>query len=85
MYEVTPNTIYLAVNGVAHYDRSEMFKLCKKFRQIKLKLTQKQVANILGYSVENIAAFEQGRTRNCEIYDFYVRKGFNEWREENGY
>ena len=40
--------------------------------------TQKEIAADLGYSSENIAAFEQGRNNNAHILLYYMSKfGFN--------
>lgn len=50
-------------------------KNCKKFRENVLKITQKDVAEILGYSVQNISAFECGRNNNNAIFLFYISEG----------
>ena len=50
-------------------------KLCGDFRRDKLGKRQKDVASDLGYSVENIAAFEQGRNDNNLIFLWYVKNG----------
>lgn len=47
---------------------------CKKYRE-KIGYTQRQVADELGYSVENISAFENGRNSNMHIFSWYLKKG----------
>lgn len=49
--------------------------LCKKYRQEVLEKTQKDVAKDLGYSQENVSAFENGRNSNNIIFMWYVRNG----------
>lgn len=46
-------------------------KVCRSARR-RRDLTQSQVAQITGYSVENICAFENGRNRNMNILLFYI-------------
>ena len=42
----------------------------------KAKVKQSQVAKELGYSLENISAFENGRNNNAEILLYYIKKGW---------
>ena len=50
-------------------------KLCGDYRRDILKMTQFDVAKEIGYSKENIAAFEQGRNDNNIIFMWYVKNG----------
>lgn len=63
-----------------HFLRGGLFMkiplACKLFR-ISKGFTQKQIADDLGYSVENISAFECGRNNNYKILLWYVKHGFN--------
>ena len=43
-------------------------------RQAKVK--QSEVAKELGYSLENISAFENGRNNNAEILLYYIKRGW---------
>lgn len=45
----------------------------------KAKVKQSQVARELGYSLENISAFENGRNNNAEILLYYIKKGWIEY------
>ena len=54
-------------------DLKKLGKNCAFIRK-RLGYTQKQVADELGYSVENISAFENGRNDNGRIYDWYIQK-----------
>lgn len=49
--------------------------MCRKFRQDVLKITQEDVAKELGYSQENISAFENNRNSNNIIFMWYVKNG----------
>lgn len=49
-------------------------RACRTYRQ-KRGVTQADVANQLGYSVENISAFETGRNDNCRILLWYFENG----------
>ncbi len=51
---------------------------CKEFRTETLNMTQKEVAQVLGYSPYTISWFENGRNDNCEIFLFYVKHGLLE-------
>lgn len=53
-------------------------KLCAEYRRETLGKTQKDVAQDLGYSVENIASFEQGRNDNLLILLWYIKHGLLE-------
>lgn len=44
---------------------------CARLRQI-CGLTQQQVADMIGYSKENISAFENGRNGNVVIFNAYM-------------
>ena len=48
---------------------------CQEYRVNKLKLTQREIADEIGYSKESVSAFETGRNNNCEIFLYYVSKG----------
>lgn len=48
---------------------------CKEFREKNLKVTQKDIADEIGYSKESVSAFETGRNNNCYIFLYYVSKG----------
>ena len=56
------------------------YKALKKFRQ-SLGYKQIDVANELGYSLENISKFENGKNNNLKIYLWYIEKGFDKWQE----
>lgn len=60
---------------MAHFEFKINNELCKKFRQEQLKVTQEDVAKELGYSQENISAFENGRNGNVIIFMWYVKEG----------
>lgn len=49
---------------------------CKLFR-IEQGYTQEQVAVELGYTKENVSAFECGRNNNCRILMWYINRGLN--------
>lgn len=51
-------------------------KTCQNFRRGK-GLTQSEVAEDMGYTVENISAFENGRNDNLRIFLWYVDRGLN--------
>lgn len=51
-------------------------KYCKEYRQ-RLELKQVDVSKATGYSLENVAAFEQGRNDNVRIFMWYVNKGLD--------
>lgn len=51
-------------------------KSCQKFR-ISQGLLQSEVAEDIGYTIENISAFENGRNDNVRIFLWYVSKGLN--------
>lgn len=48
---------------------------CRLYRKRVLKTELREVANALGYSRENISAFESGRNANCLILLWYMSKG----------
>ena len=50
-------------------------KYCQRYRQ-KLGIPQSKVANELGYTTENISAFERGLNNNCMILWWYIMNGF---------
>ena len=50
-------------------------EVCATFRREILNMTQKDVAEDLSYSQENISAFENGRNANNAIFLWYVHKG----------
>lgn len=49
----------------------EIGQICKKMRERKKK-TQLQVSIELGYCVENISSFENGRNDNVRIFLWYL-------------
>ena len=57
-------------------DGKTLGKRCKKFRT-SLGITQTDVARELGYSLENVSAFECGRNDNCRILLWYLFHGFS--------
>ncbi len=63
---------------VLHNSLKTCGKLCGIFRRENLGKRQIDVAEDLGYSVNNIAAFEQGRNDNNIIFMWYVDKGILE-------
>lgn len=54
----------------------EIGKACQCYRK-KIGKTQREVAEDTHYSVENISAFENGRTNNFRILLWYVAHGLN--------
>lgn len=65
--------------------------VCKAFR-MSLGVKQIEVAYELGYSLENISSFENGRNDNYRIFMWYLSKGLTyeklirlseEWGEWN--
>lgn len=54
----------------------EIGKACQCYRKYIGK-TQKEVAIDTNYSVENVSAFENGRTNNFRILLWYVAQGLN--------
>lgn len=59
-------------------------KACQAFR-ISIGKKQSDVASDLGFSGENISAFENGRNHNMMIFLWYIEKGFDvdKYRKEN--
>ena len=54
----------------------EIGKACQRYRK-NIGKTQREVAEATHYSVENISAFENGRTNNFRILLWYVANGLN--------
>lgn len=50
-------------------------KRCKHFRTVTLNMRQSDVAEEIGCSRENVAAFEQGRNNNLNMLLWYMSKG----------
>lgn len=48
---------------------------CRRFRKKVLRVELQDVANTIGYSRENICAFESGRNDNSLILLWYLSKG----------
>lgn len=48
---------------------------CRQYRKKVLRTELKEVAKELGYSKENISAFENGRNDNCLIMLWYLSRG----------
>lgn len=53
------------------YNMVTLGRLCRRARR-RRDLTQKQVATMTGYSVENICGFEHGRTSNAKLLVWYI-------------
>lgn len=53
------------------YNMITIGRLCRRARR-RRDLTQKQVAECTGYSVENICAFEKGRNSNSRLLIWYL-------------
>ena len=49
----------------------KFYEACKAFRE-KRGVRLVDVARDTGYSVQNISAFEHGRTSNASIYNYYL-------------
>lgn len=49
--------------------------ICRRYRKIVLQKNLRDVAIEMGYSVENISAFENGRNDNCLILLWYMKNG----------
>lgn len=58
------------------FDLKEIGLRCKLFR-IEHGYTQEQIAREIGYSKENVSAFECGRNNNCRILMWYVARGMS--------
>lgn len=56
-------------------DMSIIGARCRRFRRKVLKIELQDVANTIGYSRENISAFESGRNDNSLILLWYLSKG----------
>lgn len=56
-------------------DMSVIGARCRRFRRDVLKIELKDVAKTVGYSRENISAFESGRNDNSLILLWYLSKG----------
>ena len=54
----------------------EIGERCKRFRIMKSYL-QSQVAQEVGCSRENVAAFDNGRNDSAIIFLWYIKKGLN--------
>lgn len=50
-------------------------KLCRLFRQNRLRMTQREFGYLCGYTESSIGAFENGRTRNYRILLEYMGQG----------
>lgn len=50
---------------------------CQEFRRTKTLYTQADVAKDLGYSVENVSAFENSRNDNMRILMWYILHGMD--------
>ena len=50
---------------------------CQNFRTTQLRMRQIDVAEKIGCSRENIAAFEQGRNYNMHILLWYMSQGLS--------
>lgn len=48
---------------------------CRQYRKRVLKTDLREVANSVGYSRENVSAFESGRNANSLILLWYLSKG----------
>lgn len=56
-------------------DMSFIGARCRRYRRNVLKIELQDVANTLGYSRENISAFESGRNDNSLILLWYLSQG----------
>lgn len=48
---------------------------CQEHRKNYLKITQKEIAEKVGYSQESVSCFERGKTDNMEIFAYYIANG----------
>lgn len=53
------------------YNMTVIGAVCRRARR-RRDFTQKQVADMTGYSVENICAFEKGRNSNARLLLWYM-------------
>ena len=60
---------------MANLDYKVSGEMCRKYRQEVLNATQEDVAQDLGYTQENISAFENGRNSNNIIFMWYLKQG----------
>lgn len=51
-------------------------KLCQEFRKYK-GITQKEVAEDLGYTIANISKFENNKNNNYDILLWYIKNGLD--------
>lgn len=61
--------------GVIMVDMSFIGARCRRYRRNVLKVELQDVASTLGYSRENISAFESGRNDNSLILLWYLSQG----------
>ena len=61
--------------GVNVVDMAFIGARCRRFRRNVLKIELRDVANTVGYSRENISAFESGRNDNSLILLWYLSQG----------
>lgn len=48
---------------------------CREHRKNYLKMNQREIADIVGYSQETVSCFERGKTDNIEIFAYYIANG----------
>lgn len=56
-------------------DLKKMGQECKKWRECN-NIRQKDIANDCNLSRESISGFENGRSKNIEILNAYINRGF---------
>lgn len=59
-------------------------KNAKQWRRYYTTHTQKTIADLLGCSIENISAFENGRNDSAYILLMYINLGFDPQGDYNG-
>lgn len=59
-------------------------KLCQEYRKDK-GITQKDVAEDLGYTIANISKFEHDKNHNYDILLWYINHGLNINKESEEY
>lgn len=52
-------------------------KICKRYREKYFSMTQRELALKYNETVNNIGAFEQGRTNNFRIFNHYFAEAWD--------
>lgn len=55
------------------YDINDVGKFCKVFRNEVLKMTLKELSEKTGVKVTTLSSFENGRSRNLEHINLYLK------------